>query len=247
MNAFLVESSVLWDVYAFVFGFYRQAGFASYRSVTRFEYRSDGPMFVPGVNFDDGFDRIYLSVNSTSLWAQTMYQMSHECAHQIIYHLSCSNGLRECKCVSWIEELIAECCALAFLEYAGANWSKCRLSKRDFKYCFAIRTYLRGLIADMRGKDGVLLTCPTRESLLIVDAEFCEHRDWHACEVLDLVKCFDVSCMAGMFAYTHYVDFDTKLLDTCGYLRCWFGNRCVEYLCALQTAICDGSNLSCLR
>lgn len=242
------DDDTLWDIYRFVFGFYGQAGFCSYRNVTGFEYRFEGPLFVAGVNFDDGFDRIYLSVESTSNWCQIMYQMSHECVHQIIYRLACVNGLCEHRWVSWIEELIAECCAVAFLKYAGENWSKCRLSKRNFKYQFNVQKYLRDLVLDSkRSNNGVLLTCPAHESLLNVDAGFCDHRDWHAREVMDLFNRFDVSFLPGLFTYTRYVNFDMKLLDIDAYLRNCSWNKMVEYLCELQTAICDGSNLRLLR
>lgn len=240
------DAGTLWAIYDFVMKFYAQAGFQSYRSVTKFVYLQSGPEFKAGIGFDDGFDRICLRMASLSSWCQVMYQVSHECAHQIMYRLSCADGLCEHRWVSWVEELLAECCAFAFLKYSCANWSKCRLSKSNFKYSFSIRKYLDDMLQSC-SENGVLLACPNHKSLLYVDATFCDNRSLHGREVLDLLELFDRSYLRGAFAYTQYADFSARLLDVNAYLQAYPENKMVKYLCDLQRCICDGTNLKKLQ
>lgn len=240
------DGETLWAVYDFVMKFYARAGFQSYGPVTKFVYLQSGPEFRAGIKFDDGFDRICLRVASSSLWCQVMYQVSHECAHQIMYRLLCADGLYEHRWIFWVEELLAECCAFAFLKYVCVNWSKCRLSKGEFRYVFDIREYLSDMLRSC-GKNGVLLACPNYKSLLYVDATFCDNRSLHDREVLDLLGLFDYSYLPGAFVYAQYANFSTKLLNIDAYLQAYPENAMVKYLCDLQRCICDGTNLKKLQ
>ena len=81
---------------------------------------------------------IRLAQASTSYWAQTIYQLSHEMCHYAIRQ----GHKGDSYILSWLEETICEAMSLYALEWAAVNWYKCPLSHRAPQFSNSIMAYL---------------------------------------------------------------------------------------------------------
>lgn len=244
------DDDAFFSIYDFVMGFYGQAGFESYRDVTRFGTREGYSYYSHPYNYSSEYDGLCLDLKSIHTWCALMHQVSHLCAHQIIYRICFSRFirkghyiLREAKHISWIEELISEACAIRFLEYARDNWDKCRLSESNPGYSVSIADYYENLVSLMGAMKNVR-TCWNHSHM-----RYLHHWSWYrggipfydrglyASEVLDLAGLFDVSFLPGLFRYPEYADFDKHLLKADAYSAAYPGNKMIEYMCELQERI----------
>lgn len=115
--------------------------------------------------------RIRLHQQSLNLWAQTVYQLSHEMTHYACYSVrGRSNGA-----ISWYEEVACEAMSLYALEYAAANWKSCWLSHINPRFDGTIRDYLNTVLADAPSSG--LADCRTHAALLAYErARYPENR-----------------------------------------------------------------------
>lgn len=95
---------------------------------------SECPMLITSTNPV----MIRLAQSSTSFWAQTIYQLSHEICHFAIRQDKHNKGYT----LSWLEETICEAMSLCMLQYSAVNWYKCPLSQRAPQFSNSIMAYL---------------------------------------------------------------------------------------------------------
>ena len=81
---------------------------------------------------------IRLAQSSTSYWAQTVYQLSHEICHYAIRQGKANKDYT----LSWLEETICEAMSLYMLQYSAEKWCKCPLSQRAPQFSKSITAYL---------------------------------------------------------------------------------------------------------
>ena len=86
---------------------------------------------------------IRLSQSGLSYWAQTIFQLSHELSHYVMYQAR--NGID--MSLSWFEEIICEAMSLFALHYASANWNRCKLSNMNPGFHKSIQEYLKNQLA----------------------------------------------------------------------------------------------------
>lgn len=114
------------------------------------EPSSTCPMFIHSQPLS-----IRLCQSDLSFWAQTIYQLSHELCHYVIYQAR--NGVD--MSLSWFEEIICEAMSLYSLHYAANHWNRCSLSNINPLFFNSIQEYLRNVLASA-ATDG-LCKCTT--------------------------------------------------------------------------------------
>lgn len=107
--------------------------------------------------------KIRLSLDSTSRWAQVIFQLSHELCH---YALRQSNVHIEC--LSWFEETMCESMSLYILDYFHTTWKECKLSKNDMDYSHSIKEYLLCIVNAAKGPS-ILKQCTNLLSLANIE------------------------------------------------------------------------------
>ncbi len=107
--------------------------------------------------------RIRLAQSSTSYWAQTIYQLSHELCHYAIRQIKNNKGFT----LSWFEEIVCEAMSLYMLKWSAENWDKHSGLWGEFKS--NIKNYLN----DELNKTGTtgFQSCASIEMLGKYDAE----------------------------------------------------------------------------
>lgn len=102
---------------------------------------------------------IRLTQSSTSYWAQTVYQLSHEMCHYAIRQGKTNKDYT----LSWLEETICEAMSLYMLQYSAENWFKCPLSQRAPQFSKSFIEYLVNELKRMPKNN--LSTCQTLDDL----------------------------------------------------------------------------------
>ena len=128
---------------------------------------SECPMLV--TNTDPVMIR--LSQSSTSYWAQTIYQLSHEMCHYAIRQGKTNKDYT----LSWLEETICEAMSLYMLQYSAENWYKCLLSQRAPQFSKSIIAYLANELK--RIPKNSLSLCQTMEDLRACNQNATDERD----------------------------------------------------------------------
>lgn len=95
---------------------------------------SECPMLITSTNPV----MIRLNQSSTSYWAQTIYQLSHEICHYAIRQGKQNKDYT----LSWLEETICEAMSLYMLQYSAEKWYKCPLSQSAPQFSNSIMAYL---------------------------------------------------------------------------------------------------------
>lgn len=102
------------------------------------------------------------------LWAQTIFQLSHELCHYAIRQNKQDKGY----CLSWFEEVLCEAMSLYALHYSSEHWEACVLHAMNAGYSGGLRRYL---------DDELLKPCPLEnpsfDSLQEYEDTYYDHRD----------------------------------------------------------------------
>ncbi len=85
--------------------------------------------------------KIRLVMESSSYWAQLIYQLSHEICH---YAIRQDEGNKTI--IKWFEETVCEAMSLYILDYFSETWSQCELSKINKNYSDSIRKYFKDIV-----------------------------------------------------------------------------------------------------
>ena len=114
---------------------------------------------------------IRLSQSSTSYWAQTVYQLSHEICHYAIRQGKANKDYT----LSWLEETICEAMSLYMLQYSAEEWYKCPLSQRAPQFSKSITAYLVNELKRIPKNN--LSMCQTLEDLRVCNQNTADERD----------------------------------------------------------------------
>ena len=159
---------------------------------------------------------IRLAQASTSYWAQTIYQLSHEMCHYAIRQ----GHKGDSYILSWLEETICEAMSLYALEWASNNWYRCPLSMGHSEYSSSIFTYLKDTAGKPERND--LQSCVTLLDLRICNQTAESNRGGRVRERNILYVCIsrhpeESRFLCDMYRYLNEdkltIDFDTWLAD----------------------------------
>lgn len=152
---------------------------------------------------------IRLAQYSTSYWAQTIYQLSHELCHYAIRQRKQDKEFT----LKWLEETMCEAMSLYALEWAFKNWHKCPLSEENPSFSSSLFEYLKEVSSETPHND--LRNCVTLDDLRICN-ELAEcRREGRICERNILYVCIskhseECCCFGDMYRYLN----DDKLTVT---------------------------------
>lgn len=173
---------------------------------------SECPMLITNTNPV----MIRLAQSSTSYWAQTVYQLSHEMCHYAIRQGKANKDYT----LSWLEETICEAMSLYALEYSARNWYRCPLSQNSPTFSTAFLNYIESELK--RPPQNDLSSCETIEALRVCNQSAESRRDARIRERNTLYSCIsrhpeDCRFFCDMYRYLNEdmltIDFDTWLAD----------------------------------
>lgn len=82
--------------------------------------------------------KIRLAQKSTTYWAQTIFQLSHELCHYVIRYFKQDKN----ETLSWFEEIFCEAFSLYVLDWSAKNWGLCGLCECNPMFYKSIESYL---------------------------------------------------------------------------------------------------------
>ena len=127
------------------------------------------PMFIINTNPV----KIRLAQASTSYWAQSIYQLSHEMCHYLFRQYKSNKNFT----LRWYEEVVCEAVSLYFLNYGYRCWQHCSLKSFNNGFDKSIREYLLNEL-NKCGTDE-LKNCTTKDSLLEYEVSGVYNRQSH--------------------------------------------------------------------
>ncbi|MCR4647332.1 MAG: hypothetical protein K5695_18315 [Oscillospiraceae bacterium] len=187
-------------------------------------------------------EMLVTSEGSTSIvnFAECIFELGHEFTHYMCTEISGGEGE-----VSWIEETICEAMALYYLDYYAQHWKETTLPEKvtkntDDLYMLLISSELDHEINkdnEEAGSADYSLSDADPETLLYINDNAEEHREYRCNEMHKLSKKIQPACIAGLIEYSKYTDTETCLLRTDEYRAAFPDNAAVAYLCDISDEI----------
>lgn len=191
------------------------------------------PDFISAEKLNVRFNCIRINLPNDTKWNQTLFQLSHEICHYVIYLYNRDNY----HIIKWIEESICEAFSLYCLKYWSIKWNVIGFPYINRSYGKQMYKYRND-----RLKQEVLhpsiLDDIDMNTLEIINNKSENERSYRHDFMCQLTNMISNNSIFGLIDYQKYVISDI-LLDTEKYRSEYAENKCVNFICDTQNRICE--------